>query len=189
MKRLFIAVPIQDRTRNEIVKGIFGVDAIRKMPVRWTPFQNLHLTLQFLGDVEEKRIPDLKQIMNALPQPDRPEKLVFTSIGAFPGPASPKIIWLGLEKNEYLLRMQRSLSFALSENDFPFDRKSFKPHLTLGRVRENAGFTPAGLAFMEELAGNVKISDSSLDRVTLFESILRPGGPLYTVLFEKKLNG
>lgn len=186
MKRLFIAIPIQEKTRNEIVKGFFADETVRKLPVRWTAVQNLHLTLQFLGDTEEKRIPALKQIMAQAAGAGVCGDLVFTKVGAFPDPASPRIIWLGIQRNEYLLKMQRELTQKLLESGFTADRKKFKAHLTLGRVRENAELPEGVLHHLEEIRNGILISNSPLDRVTLFESVLRSGGPIYSVVYETK---
>ena len=182
MKRLFIAVPIQEQTRNEIVNGIFKNESVRKLPVRWTAYQNLHLTLQFLGDTEEKRIPELKKILNSLPQPASPVSLSFTAIGAFPNRDSARIIWLGMKKCDYLLNTQKTLTELLDEKEFPVDRKRFKAHLTLGRVRENVRISPEAFAYLDQLTQSAHISDSPIEKITLYESVLRPGGPIYTAL-------
>ena len=189
MKRLFIAVPIREQTRNEIVNGIFKDEAIRKLPVRWTAYQNLHLTLQFLGDTEEKRIPEIKRILDSLPRPASPVSLSFTTIGTFPNRDSARIIWLGMKKCDYLLNTQKTLTDLLNEKGFPVDRKRFKAHLTLGRVRDNAQITPEAFEHLEQLTQSAHISDSPIDKITLYESILRPGGPIYTAIFEKSLIG
>ena len=184
---MFIAVPVQEKTRLEIRDGIFSNEYVKKLPVRWTAVQNLHLTLEFLGDVDEKRIGDLKQILNRLSSSELQEQLVFTNVSAFPNTASPKIIWLGIAKNVFLLKMQRLLMQDLVRNGFDVDRKAFKAHLTLGRVRENSIVPADTIQNLEAIRAGLTISDSPLDRVTLFESQLRPGGPIYSVLFERKL--
>ena len=186
MKRLFIALPILEKTRLEIAQGILADGSVKKMPVRWTSVQNLHLTLQFLGDVEEKRIPVLKQILNRLGTSGTAEELTFTNVGAFPGAANPRVIWIGIKTNNILLKIQQQLTQDLIRNDFPADQKKFKPHLTLGRVKENAAVPADMIRQLEDLRGKLDLTSSPLDRVTLFESQLRPGGPLYTVLYEKK---
>ena len=84
------------------------------------------------------------------------------------------------------LREQHQLTQDLIRNDFPADQKKFKPHLTLGRVKENAAVPADMIRQLEDLRGKLDLTSSPLDRVTLFESQLRPGGPLYTVLYEKK---
>ena len=187
MKRMFIAVPILEKSRQEIFHGLISDEGIRKMPARWTSVQNLHLTLQFLGNVDEKRIGDLKQILNRLTLSGIQEKLVFTNVNAFPNSSSPKIIWIGIAKNDILMKMQRLLTLDLVHNGFEVDRKPFRAHLTLGRVRENS-FVPSDMVeILESIRSELTISDSPLDRVTLFESQLRPGGPIYSSLYEKKL--
>ena len=187
MKRLFIAVPIQEKSRNEIINAVMSDPAAKRMPVRWTALQNLHLTLQFLGDVEEKRIPDLKTILYSISISGVPGSLCFSGFGAFPDHDAPRVLWLGLKENKNLRIIQRGLTSELSEKGFNADRKKFKPHLTLGRVRENVHFGTENYAYLEQLVSEAVISDSSLDQITLFESVLRPGGPIYSVIYEKKL--
>ena len=187
MKRLFIAVPIHEKTRREIVHGIFADESVRRMPVRWIALQNLHLTVQFLGDIEEKRIPELKQVLNAVSVSSKPERFQFTGIGAFPDTKAPRIIWLGIKNIEYLLKVQSEVTKALDAKGFPVDHKRFRPHLTLGRVRENAAITPDSFSYLKDLAGKVAISDSPLAMITLYESQLRTGGSIYTSIYEKSL--
>lgn len=155
--------------------------------MRWTAVRNLHLTLQFLGDVDEKSIPGLKQILSRVSRPEVPESLHFTGLGAFPNISQPKILWLGIERSELLIRIQRQLMEDLTRNGFYQDRKPFRPHLTLGRVREGSMFTPEQTAFLQSRSEQVRVDDSPLDRIILFESLLRPGGPIYTPVYEKKL--
>ena len=187
MKRLFIAVPIREEIRNQIVQCIFSDISVRKMPLRLTAVQNLHLTLQFLGNVEEKRIPVLKQILNRIDSQAVSEELVFTGIGAFPDPSAPRIIWLGFESNDYLQKVHSLITQDLVRNGFEADRKKFKPHLTLARVKDGFDLSGGDFAYLENLRTGAEIGNSYLDRVTLFESKLQPGGPIYTPLYEKSL--
>lgn len=185
MKRLFIAVPIREGTRTQIVRGIFSDPFIKKLPVRWTAYQNLHLTLQFLGDVEEKRIPELKKIMDTLSFPEKADDLMFTGLGTFPEKAAPKILWLGIADHKPLRRLQRELTDLLTRAGFEADRKAFKPHLTLGRVKNEAQIPAAALDRLRELIAGQQFSPSPIDRITLFESRLQPAGPVYSAVYEK----
>ncbi len=187
MKRLFIAVPIGEQSRTEIITRIMSIETARKMPVRWTAPQNLHLTLHFLGDVEGKRIPVLKQILNRIPPHKTAETLRFTNIGAFPDLSAPRILWLGIEKNPALLAAQKRLAEDLALNGFEFDKKRFRAHLTLGRVKEGGSVTAEQTDQLKNRIGCAPICPSLFDRVTLFESLLRPGGPVYTTLYDKIL--
>ena len=153
-----------------------------------TVYANLHLTLQFLGDTDEKRVPELKKIIDALPAPDSAQAIHFTVPGCFPNRAEPRVLWLGMEENDYLQKVQRGLTNALADAGFNVDRKRFKAHLTLGRVRQGASFPADGLARLERTAAAVTVPDSPINRLTLFESRLQPGGSVYTALYERKIN-
>ena len=186
MKRLFIALPIQESTRKQII-GILSDESFRKLPVRWTAPQNLHLTLQFLGDVNEKRIPDLKQILNRIRGPENPVQLHFTTAGAFPDAAHPRILWLGIERAESLIRIQQQITADLTRNGFDPDRKPFKAHLTLGRVKEGCSVGNAPVSSLQERFGASVVDDSPMDSIVLFESLLKPGGPIYTSVYTRAL--
>ncbi len=188
MKRLFIALPIADASRTAVYRGIISAPALRDLPMSRTGYANLHLTLQFLGDTDEKRVPELKKIIDALPAPESAQSIHFTAPGCFPNRAEPRVLWLGMEENAYLLKVQRGLTNTLAEAGFNVDRKRFKAHLTLGRVRQGASFPADGLARLERTAAAVTVPDSPINRLTLFESRLQPGGSVYTVLYERKIN-
>ena len=187
MKRLFIAVPICEKSRTDIAGKILSNTALRQMPVRWTAVQNLHLTLQFLGDTEEKRIQEIKRIMDNCRTCSEAEKLCFSSAGAFPARNSPRILWIGFMNNEYLQIIHRDLTAGLNAAGFSVDNKKFKPHLTLGRVKDQTECPPDLFTVYKNVADSAEISDSPLDRITLFESFLRPGGSVYTALYDKML--
>lgn len=185
MKRLFIAVPIDEKVRMQIVRGILHDVTLQKMPVRWTTFENLHLTMQFLGDVEEKRIAALRGIIDALPLPERDEYLEFTAAGAFPNRNEPRILWLGIRENRFLQLIRREMTTALQRQGFEADRKPFRPHLTLGRVKNNAVLPDGALDYLIQAAEKNAAGRSPLDRVTLFESRLRQSGPIYSKCYER----
>ena len=187
MKRLFIAVPIAEASRMMIMNSILAVERIKKMPVRWVPVQNMHLTVQFLGDVEEKKIPVLKQVLDQIRLPEETESLSFSNIGAFPGTNSPRVIWIGFKKSGALLKIHKIVTSELESNGFRTDPKGFKPHLTLGRVKDGGIIREEDMSFLNDLRKQAVINDSPLDRITLFESHLRPGGSIYTAFYEKQL--
>ncbi len=186
MKRLFIALPIQESTRKQIL-SVLAEDICRKMPVRWTSLQNLHLTLQFLGDVDEKRIPDLKQILNRIRGPEDRVLLHFTTVGAFPDAAHPRIVWLGIDRAESLIRIQQQITADLTRNGFNPDRKPFKAHLTLGRVKDGSAAGNTNISSLRERFGASVVDDSPMDSIVLFESLLKPGGPIYTSVYTRHL--
>lgn len=186
MKRLFVAVPIIETVRKLVAGGILADERFRKMPVRWTSVQNLHLTLQFLGNVEEKRIPDLKKLMDELEISSGSRDLEFTSVGAFPNKTAPNILWLGIRDNTALKQVQRLLTNELLKYHFEVDKKPYRPHLTLGRVKNEQLLSADSMKFLCAAFDQAEIGNSPLDRITLFESLLRPAGPIYSSVYEKR---
>ena len=187
MKRLFIAVPLGAPIRREISGIISGDEKLRRMPVRWTAETNLHLTLQFLGDVEEKRIPKLQAILDSIMLSQDPGSLQITKAGTFPNKNNPSILWLGFAENPALPQIRAQLDSALAKNSFETDGKPFKAHLTVGRVQRDRQLPREDYLYFEDRFTQTPLSESPLDRVTLFESRLRPGGPIYTGIYEKVL--
>ena len=107
--------------------------------------------------------------------------------GSFPCTSSPRVIWLGIKQNDYLQKIQYRITQDLIRNGFETDRKKYQPHLTLARVKDGFELSPEYYTYLEALRSGTEIENSPLDRVTLFESRLQPGGPVYTALFEKSL--
>lgn len=188
MKRLFIAIPVSERSKEQIISGLLSNNYVKTLPVRWSKPQNLHLTLQFLGETEEKRISELRQIINRIQPPQCHEELLFSNIGAFPDTEAPKVVWLGINKNEYLLELQQYISDELIKNRFSFDRKKFRAHLTLGRVKGMAIFPSNAVERLNEIRSSINIDNSAMDKIILYESLLRPNGPIYNSIYEKRLN-
>lgn len=182
MLRLFIAIPLSSESRSAVDRLILKNTDFLRLPLRRTPIANLHLTIQFLGDTEEKRVPLIRESLESLQLTD-PAPMHFTEIGAFPSKEDPRVVWLGIAKNAALNSIHTRLTKDMDEKGFPVDKKRFVPHLTLGRAN---GFVQ-GFALTAQKLSTISIPDSPLRQVILFKSDLRPGGPVYTPLFSKDL--
>lgn len=134
--RLFIGVSLS-REMHRPVKKLLRELARKHWPVGWESLEKLHFTLAFLGEVDEARLPELKQIVEASCAQIKPFILEVKGIGCFPDYFQPRIIWLGLKGDlASLAALQKQLKADLSVHDFPTDAKPFRPHVTLGRIRE-----------------------------------------------------
>lgn len=128
--RAFISLPVAPdvikrigRCQQELARGAGEA-------VRWTPEEQIHLTLQFLGNIS---IADLEQIQTRLAGVMAPLKLRAQGLGSFPSVRNPRVIWAGLEGDiEELKRVQATVENATGRKE----ERAFHPHLTLGRVRE-----------------------------------------------------
>lgn len=125
--RLFISINFDEKTKQNIL----GVQSRLKRLGRGTfsrP-ENLHLTLAFLGEVDESLLSKLKTVMDSVPMD--PLTMEFTRIGCFR--SDSELWWLGIEQNPALMELQKRLIAALKKEGFRPDTKAFKPHITLAR--------------------------------------------------------
>jgi RNA 2',3'-cyclic 3'-phosphodiesterase len=177
--RLFIALDLPNAIRNELV-AVQARMRSDKQPVRWVDPPGMHLSLQFLGEAPVSMLAPLKAGLARLPTPEF--QLQLAGLGAFPHVYHPEVIWVGLGGDTAALAaLQAAVLSVTAPLGFRADRHSFRPHLTLGRVREGLN------RLRREALGTV------IDRTTppapltwtggrpvLFESTLTPHGPLYT---------
>jgi 2'-5' RNA ligase len=177
--RAFIAIPFRPKlcSRVEVLqKALKRADA----DVRWVKPENLHVTLQFLGDIPEGVHPDLSHRLRSAISHFEPFQISFEGVGKFPQRGDPRVIWVGCQGDLSCLqgaaeRVQQCSAFLnISEK-----RKVFSPHLTIGRVK-SARNQNALLGIMKKKAGEV-IGSVRVDRIFLYQSILTPDGPLYEV--------
>lgn len=183
--RTFIAVHLEESLKPGIGKI---QDALRTAGgrLRYTKPNALHFTLAFLGEIgdEEAAIlgPELVTCCERIPS----FPLEIRGFGTFPDARNPHVFWVGVgEGRERLLALQHDIAAALDTLGLPFDRKPFKPHLTVARTRERerSGFRwPARLA-------EVSLGEMTVGEVCLVKSDLTPEGPVYTDLTRAALSG
>ena len=106
--------------------------------VRWVRPEGIHLTLKFLGDVEETRIPEIVAAVQQASGGTAPFTLQTSEVGGFPRLERARVLWVGLEGDlETLAGLQMEVEGALGTLGFPPERRRFFPHLTLGRARRH----------------------------------------------------
>lgn len=177
-KRLFVAINFDVETKLNLIKAI---NLLPKHPdIAPTKIDNLHLTLQFLGDTAESAILNIQSLLDAICQKQPQLILKFDSLGAFPEWRSPKIIWLDIISKD-LIPLQQQIHNQLSQLLALPVEKPFQPHLTLARVK-----TPIPTQMMPNLSDtNTKVpvfSPIVVKSVDLMESQLTSKGPIYTCL-------
>lgn len=181
--RLFVALepPGAVRRRLESVAGEIRRAAGRAASeVRWVRPENVHLTLQFLGNVPEERVPDLVAALRAAAGGARPLHLEVRGAGGFPNARRPRVIWAGLQGDLVPLgELVRDLGQRLAPLGFPPEDRPMSPHLTLGRAR--GGGAP-GLAGALSAVREVEAGSWRAVELVLFRSRLAPDGPTYEPL-------
>lgn len=185
MLRTFIAIELSETVRQDVARVIAELDRI-EAAVRWVKPENLHLTLKFLGDVEEPRLSDLFDGTEEVLRGIQAFRITFRGLGAFPHLRRPRVFWIGIEQGaDSLKTVQKRIEDRLTGLGFPRDTKAFSPHLTLGRVKKS-------LRGIFELASTIERmsvgpEEMSVERVVVMKSVLTPEGPIYSKLREVPL--
>jgi 2'-5' RNA ligase len=187
--RTFLAVNFPEEAVAQVARCAAGLAAPCQrvgLSVAWVPAQNLHLTLAFLGSVEEDMLREvsaaLRQALRGAPAP----RAGLMSLGAFPSPARPRVLYVGVDEEGGLIGLQGQIVAVLETLGFPREDRPFRPHLTIGRVRDPRGSrgaqrTPAeGVAgLLQPFAGRRFGVPAELREVVLYESRLGGGPPVY----------
>ncbi len=182
--RCFIAIGISDEIKGKIR---ILIDKMRHLSkgVRWVPIENIHLTLKFLGEVNEGLIPDIKNRLILLKNKYNPFKIDIKGTGAFPNPKHPNVLWIGVEPSEQLKRLYLDIEEAMYECGFEKEDREFSPHLTIGRIKDRKGID----LVIKELYTIKDIFFGSIDirEFLLMRSILKPTGAEYSEIARFKL--
>lgn len=175
VRRLFLGIPIP----GDVCKNL--EQQVRQFPGRSIPLQNWHLTLHFLGSVEEENVESIHDFLHDLPLGD-PFSLIFDHLGAFPQPKRAHSLWVGCgEGASEVQRLVQITGEALSSLGFTIDPRSYVPHLTVRRYS-----IPNDIVKMIEAHPFLKTS-MRVDSLVLYESILNHGPPKYVELYTYKL--
>lgn len=154
-------------------------------PVKWVPAHQFHFTLKFFGDIDPEAARRAADALGQVAAETRPFTLEVAGLGAFPPTGRPSVLWSGLgDGRANLVALAGQVEAAMARAGFPREARPFKPHLTLGRVREGSPVPPAVL---EALKSERSYGAWQVERLVLMRSDLLPAGPKYTVLSEARL--
>jgi 2'-5' RNA ligase len=187
--RAFIAIEIPESLQEAIYQQTTPLrSAIDSTIVRWVPPANIHLTLKFLGDVSDSNLQFLNQMLNVEARQHRPFAIQIGGLGSFPTPKRPRVIWIGAQAPADLESLWRGIEAAATRLGYQAEERSFSPHLTIGRVRQN--ISTADLQRLRLALESTQIGSLGTVQVTavhLFKSDLQPTGSVYTRLFSAAL--
>ncbi len=180
--RAFIACDIPDLFLEKISSvqdRLKGLDA----DVTWTKTGGIHITLKFLGDIEEGYIDKVAAVIEEASKGQTPFEISIKGSGAFPNLKNPRVVWIGVEDvAKVLSKLRQGLDDRLKALGFEPEEREFRPHLTLGRVKGPRGKERLS-AVISELR-EIELGSFAVDRVILYKSELKPTGAVYTKLRE-----
>lgn len=192
MARVFVAVDVGDTVRREaarIIAVLTGkLEAAKKPPkVTWVKPNAMHVTIRFLGEVDEARVGHLCALV-AAPMSIAPFEILWRGIGTFPHNKHPRALWLGvINGGAGLAAVEAEVTRRLAGSGMvELDDRALLPHLTLGRIK----MAGEGVDWPKILqAAELRNVTSQVSRVTLYRSQLSQLGPNYTELVSAPLIG
>lgn len=163
------------------------LEALRSSPARLRVVSpdNLHITLKFLGEAEDGLVSFIREVLTQAVEGVEPFTLTLRGSGAFPNLRSPRVLWIGVEGGDPLVRIARRLERGLEELGFARERRRYSPHLTVGRMKSREHVEDLARlmgTYREAAFGTQRVEDIRLKR-----SELRPTGAIYEDVFRVPL--
>ncbi len=184
MKRIFIAIRVIPEEAflkliNSFKSALFAEN------IKWINPENIHITLVFLGDTEEKLIKDITQMLDKVCVESGNFELIIRGTGVFRNINDPRIIWTNIDHSENLFKLAEKILSGLTEINIRPQDKPFKPHITIGRIKHLNG--KGTFIKLTEQYQNTELQKLHVNEVILYESILLPQGPKYLPIEKFKL--
>jgi 2'-5' RNA ligase len=175
--RAFVAIHLPEEVRNYL--GSISGNLSEQLPphtVRWVKPDRLHLTLRFLGDTEVTLLPDIHQALDGVTVRQQRFDLHLEDFGCFPNCQRPRVLWAGVAGQlKEATKLKEGIDAALLPFGWDAEKRSFRPHLTIGRVKN------ARKAVAPSWPDSTRRLAIPVDAIHLIESELTPDGPIYTV--------
>jgi 2'-5' RNA ligase len=174
--RLFVAIRPPRPVRERLTAAMGGISA-----ARWQSDDQLHLTLRFIGDVDQRQAEDIDAALRAIRH--GPFEIRLSGVGFFGQRGRADTVWAGVAPPEPLERLHNKVDQALVRVGLGPERRAYVPHITLARLNRSAG--PIG-GFLEQ-AGDLASPPFTVDRFALFESDLTAERAVYSILADYPL--
>lgn len=165
--RLFLAIPLPKSLKDRLLKWQPAMEG-----VRWQQPPTMHLTLRFIGDTDGQTMQRLEKGLDAIQY--SPFEVSLESTGAFPTTEKPKILWIGVEKQPELMKLQSEIEKTCQTAGLEADNRAYTPHVTLGRAKRKADrheLREFIRRYENEISGSFQASE-----FVLYNSTLTPQG-------------
>lgn len=182
--RLFIAIGAQSISSDvqERLKKLKVNLKKKEIEHRWVPPENYHITINFLGEVEEQKLTELKSILTEVTGSFPPFELKLNGVGAYPASRSGRVIWMGVQNSITLRDLQRRCSDELTSQGWQVEDREYRPHLTLARLRSPRNVSDSISPVENQDFGKLLVSE-----VRIYESKLAGSFPVYTAIHSSTL--
>jgi RNA 2',3'-cyclic 3'-phosphodiesterase len=183
--RAFIAIELPEEIKTALLNSQKKLRACGA-DVKWVEAKNIHLTLKFLGEIDEARRKSIEEILEAAAATQNPYTIQISSAGAYPAMHSPRVIWAGIDRGDRETKdLAKILEEKIEKTGIPKEERPFSSHITIGRTRSGMGRENL-IEGLEGLAKDYKEMPLEFlaGKITLFKSTLTPSGPVYDAVKE-----
>jgi 2'-5' RNA ligase len=184
--RSFISIELPEEARSALARVQIAFEKCNP-DMKWVKTGNIHLTLKFLGNIDDKIAEDIIRILERVCSMFPPFVLTMQEVGMFPNVRSPRVLWVGLDGSDTIAVMQKEVEDGVETLGFKSEKRKFTPHLTLGRFRSLTGKDCLRKVMEEHV--NDRIGTFQVLSIALMRSDLHPGGARYTKIIEVPLSG
>ena len=186
--RLFVAVALPAEIKGNLREIQERARRLDRGGISWVKPENIHVTMKFLGEVEEGRVGSVSRAVEEVASSFSPFRVTIEGWGFFPSKKRPRVLWMGIETGkEELARINESAEKRLVLEGFKEEKRGFSPHLTFARIKNPAKVGPLveGVGREERIEGG----SFTVDSLVLFRSTLLPTGAVYDVVSEHPFGG
>jgi RNA 2',3'-cyclic 3'-phosphodiesterase len=200
MIRTFLAVELGEPLRANLstlqqdLKQRLLRGASREVRISWVPPASIHLTLKFLGDIDEQLVLPMREAIGEAVRDHQPVHIPFERLGVFPRLQQPRVLWAGptakWEQGDDAARLaalHRTVEECCRSFDIAPEGRPLSPHLTLARIREGERSMGQALTRSGVMDRPLSLGSLSVESIVLMKSELRPTGPVYTGLWTSRL--
>ena len=201
MIRAFLAVELSEGLRAGVaqlqrdLKQRLDREASPRVRISWVRPESIHLTIKFLGDIDESLVEPLRRAIESVVKAHQLVHIPIERLGAFPHLVQPKILWVGApepwergEEAQRLVVLHQAVETCYDTLGFAQDARPLSPHLTLARIKEGGGHVGKALVESGIMARPLSLGLLDVSSVVLMQSDLRPTGSIYTKLWEVPLS-
>lgn len=183
--RTFVAIKIPKEIKDKLTKlendlrnGVF-----REAFIKWVKPENIHLTLKFIGEIDERKLENIKTGLKKVMREYSPFRLSFAGVGGFPNLRRPRVIWVGVkEGKQTVISLATKIEDELARYKIEKEKREKSPHITIGRVKRPVVLDSKIVEELEFKAQSFKVTE-----IFLIKSQLTPEGPIYTDIASYRL--
>ena len=182
--RVFIALDISEPARSSLSGVMYRLRAAIPRGARWVDPQGIHLTLKFLGNIDSARTDGILEPLCRIGEEYSSFSLNLAGLGVFPNQREPRVLWAGVEgEMEPLASLQEKVEEAMADQGFTRERRSFNPHLTIGRVRDRIATSERQKIGATILSHSLDPTEPwTADTMHLFRTTFTPNGSIHDII-------